>query len=143
MSEILYATTSVQIEHCWHVMHALRPHLHRENFVQQVQEMMSEGYQLIYVEQNGIAVACAGFRSMQMLYSGKIIYIDDLSTLPDSRGKGYASMLLDFIHELAVNSGKQAVHLDSGYQRHDAHRLYLNKGYKLASHHFAREHQTS
>ena len=76
---------------------------------------------------------------MQMLYSGEIIYIDDLSTLPEYRGKGYAGTLLDYLHKLAAENGKRAVHLDSGYHRNDAHRLYLNKGYKIASHHFAKE----
>ena len=29
------------------------------------------------------------------------------------------------------------VHLDSGPQRHDAHRLYLNHGFKIIGHHLA------
>ncbi len=33
--------------------------------------------------------------------------------------------------------GCNAVHLDSGYQRHAAYRLYLNKGFVLSSHHLA------
>ena len=139
MSEIQYATTPAQIESCWEVVQALRPHLKKENFVQQVREMMDEGYQMIYIEDDGVAVAFAGFRNMHMLYSGKIIYLDDLSTLPGNRGKGYGGMLLDYLHNLAANSGQRSVHLDSGYHRNDAHRLYLNKGYKLASHHFIRE----
>ena len=48
MSEIQYATTPAQIESCWEVVQALRPHLKKENFVQQVREMMDEGYQMIY-----------------------------------------------------------------------------------------------
>jgi hypothetical protein len=29
------------------------------------------------------------------------------------------------------------VHLDTGFSRHDAHRLYLNKGFKLSCHHMS------
>lgn len=131
------AKTDEQIAFCWDVVEALRPHLKKENLVAQVREMMQEGYRMIFVEDNGKAVCFAGFRDMQMLYCGKIFYIDDLSTLPDQRGKGYAGMLLDYIHQLAKESGKAAVHLDSGHHRHTAHRLYLNKGYVINSHHFA------
>jgi hypothetical protein len=33
--------------------------------------------------------------------------------------------------------GCDQVHLDSGPQRHDAHRLYLNHGMKIIGYHFA------
>ena len=138
MPEIQHVKTSSEIESCWAVVHALRPHLREENFVEQVQEMMKEGYKMICIMENKIACAFAGFRNMHMLYNGKTIYIDDLSTLPEYRGKGYAGMLLDYIHDMAKREGKTAVTLDSGYNRNDAHRLYLNKGYILASHHFSK-----
>lgn len=139
MQEIKYAKTGDEIESCWEVIQALRPHLQKDHLVQQIQEMMREGYRMIYICEGEKPVAFAGFREMHMLHCGKIIYIDDLSTLPHSRGKGYGGLLLDYLHRMASESGKQAVHLDSGYHRNDAHRLYLNKGYKLASHHFAKE----
>lgn len=142
MESIRIAQNEKEIENCFEVMFELRPHLIRENFVQQVREMEQEGYRLLYVavEENKInkVVAVAGYRNMHMLYCGKIIYIDDLSTLPAYRGKGYAGRLLDYIHQLAKDTGKSGVHLDSGYQRNNAHRLYLNKGYVLACHHFSK-----
>ncbi|WP_336515091.1 GNAT family N-acetyltransferase [Pollutibacter soli] len=131
------AKTDDEIIFCWEVVEALRPHLEKENLISQVKEMMKEGYRMFFVEAGGKAVCFAGFREMYMLYCGKIIYIDDLSTLPDHRGKGYAGMLLNHIHQLAKDLGKAAVHLDSGHHRHTAHRLYLNKGYVITSHHFA------
>lgn len=139
MHEIRYANSDEEIENCWDVVHALRPHLKKESFLLQVREMMTDGYKMIYLTEEQAVVAFAGFRDMHMLYSGKIIYIDDLSTLPQYRGKGYAGKLLDYLHQLAKDTGKSGLHLDSGYHRNDAHRLYLNKGYKLASHHFLKE----
>lgn len=139
MNDIRHAQTDIEIESCFEVVQALRPHLNRENFLQQVREMMADGYQMIFIAEDQLAIAFAGFRNLHMLYSGKIIYIDDLSTLPQYRGKGYGGKLLDYLHKLAKETGKGGVHLDSGYHRNDAHRLYLNKGYKLASHHFVKE----
>lgn len=139
MQEIKHAQSVQEIESCWAVVQVLRPHLQKENFLGQVQEMMPDGYQIIYICEDQLTVAFAGFRNMNMLYSGKIIYVDDLSTLPQYRGRGHAGRLLDYIYQLAEKLGKNAVHLDSGYHRNDAHRLYLNKGYILESHHFAKE----
>ncbi len=119
-------------------MLALRPHIAAETFVATVQEMLQEGYRLAYLEENGKAVAAIGFRYLQFLYNGKHFYIDDLSTLPESRGKGYGGMLLDHVAQLAKENGYTVITLDSGYARFDAHRLYLNKGFVLASHHFSK-----
>lgn len=139
MHQIKHATTNADIEKCWEVVKVLRPHLRKENYLSQVRSMMQEGYQMIYIDGEPHAAAFAGFRNMHMLYSGEIIYIDDLSTLPEYRGKGFGGKLLDYVHKLAAETGKKSVHLDSGYHRNDAHRLYLNKGYKIASHHFVKE----
>lgn len=117
----------------------LRPHLHQDNFVATILEMLSEGYQLAFVEEGGKAVSAVGFRYLQFLYNGKHFYIDDLSTLPEARGKGYAALLIDHVVNLARQRGYDYVTLDSGYHRVDAHRLYLNKGFTLSSHHFSKK----
>jgi GNAT superfamily N-acetyltransferase len=72
------------------------------------------------------------------LYNGKHIYIDDLSTLPEYRGKGYAGLLLDYVESEAIVKGYQAVTLDSGHHRAAAHRLYMNKGFTIVAHHFSK-----
>lgn len=136
--EIKIATTAAEILKCWDVIFVLRPHLIREKFVSTIQEMISEGYQLAYIEENGKAASAIGFRYLQYLYNGKHIYIDDLVSLPETRSKGYAGMLLDYVHNLAKEKGYGCVALDSGHQRHAAHRLYLNKGYNIVAHHFVK-----
>lgn len=142
---IAFAHTDEEILSCLETVQALRPqYTDPLAFLQQVKEMMArEGYTILYgaLEEGGkeIVVAFAGFRSLLKLHRGPIIYIDDLSTHPAHRGKGYAGLLLDQVHRLAKEEGKVAVELDSGHHRHDAHRLYLNKRYTLASHHFSYE----
>lgn len=142
--KIQSAQTDEQILNCWEVIRELRPHLPSpEDFLEQVKAMMQEGYRIVYITDPAIvgeqAVAYAGFRDQHMLWCGKSIYIDDLVTLPAARGKGYAGQLLDHIGKLALDAGKKAVHLDSGYTRLDAHRLYLQKGFNLCAHHFLRK----
>jgi len=133
------ATDRNSIEKCFEVMQALRPKLSKEGFYEIIDGMISRGYRLIYIEENGKAVCAAGFRHTELLAWGKAIYIDDLSTLPEARGKGHASALLDYIFNLARENNYDQVHLDSGCNeaRYDAHRLYLKKGFNITSHHFA------
>jgi len=128
-----------EITLCWEVMKLLRPHLVREEFLFKIKEMQSEGYRLVFIEKDNRAVSAIGFRYLQFLFNGKHIYIDDLSTLLECRGKGYGGILLEHVHSIAREEGYTTVTLDSGFGRHDAHRLYLNQGYKMSSLHFTLE----
>jgi GNAT superfamily N-acetyltransferase len=130
------AVSAEDIKKCWKVIHELRPHLIEDDFVSLVTDMMKEGYMLSFIEENGIALAAVGYRYLQFLFNGKHIYIDDLVSLPEARGKGYAGALLDHVTALAKEKGYTSVTLDSGHHRYDAHRLYLNKGYNIIAHHF-------
>ncbi|MGY4384038.1 GNAT superfamily N-acetyltransferase [Pedobacter sp. UYP24] len=135
------AITKTDIERCRNVIIGLRPELSTENYIEKVWEMIQEGYELHFIldDETDNATCFIGFRTFQMLRTGKMIYIDDLFTLPEYRGKGYAGMLLDHVEQLALKNGASSLHLDSGYSRHDAHRLYLNKGYIMECQHFAKQ----
>jgi GNAT superfamily N-acetyltransferase len=125
-------------------MRALRLHLAcEEEFVRRVDcGQRQEGYRLVAaVEDDGTVSAVAGFRVQETLAFGRILYVDDLSTLPSARRRGLARALLDWCAEEAVRLGCAELHLDSGVgpQRQDAHRLYLNAGMRISSHHFSRQ----
>ena len=40
---------------------------------------------------------------------------------------------------LEKEKGFELITLDSGHHRHTAHRLYLNKGFEIKSHHFVKK----
>ena len=125
-------------------MHALRPHLAGENeFVRRVDERQRpQGYRLVaIVEDDGAVSAVAGFRVLEMLAGGRVLYVDDLSTLASARRRGHARALLDWCAQEAARAGCDALHLDSGVgpERQAAHRLYFNCGMRISSHHFQRE----
>ncbi|GAA4417709.1 GNAT family N-acetyltransferase [Nibrella viscosa] len=133
------ATTEADIRRCLPAILALRPHLSEEQALIQIPVQQREGYTLAFVDAGEPVPAVVGYRIIHLLHTGKTLYIDDLSTLPEARGKGYAGMLLDFVIEQARQAGCTHVTLDSGHspQRYDAHRLYLNKRFNIVSHHFA------
>ncbi|TVR38762.1 MAG: GNAT family N-acetyltransferase [Nitriliruptor sp.] len=100
-----------------------------------------QGYRLLaaFDPDDTAAAAVAGFRFIANLAWGDILYIDDLSTRADFRRRGYGAGLLDAVAAEAGRLGCDAVHLDSGHQRYDAHRVYLASGYRITSHHFAHD----
>lgn len=129
--------TEPEIRACYDTYRHLRPHLTEDAFVAQVLRQMKVGFQMVAVEVDGVVVSATGFRMQEFLAWGKIIYIDDLVTHPDVRSKGYGRALLDYVKAQAIAHDCDAVHLDSGHQRYGAHKLYLNYGFIITSHHFA------
>lgn len=116
----------------------LRPHLtDAQHFTEQVLHQQEEGYRLFAILEGVEVVSCIGFRILTTLAWGKIVYIDDLITKSTCRGKGYGNALLDYAVQYAQEQGCAQVHLDSGYTRNTAHRVYLNHGFEIACHHFA------
>ncbi|CCH57223.1 GCN5-related N-acetyltransferase [Fibrisoma limi BUZ 3] len=136
---IRLATTEPDIRRCLPALLALRPHLTEEQALALIQlQQQEDRFQLAFVDTGDTVPAVAGYRIQHFLHSGRTLYIDDLSTLPEGRGKGYAGALLDFVIEQARQAGCQVVTLDSGHNpaRYDAHRLYLKKRFNIVSHHF-------
>src|SRR5688572_15970058 len=117
---IFIAETDQEIQACFPVIHELRPHLILMNFCEQVKRQQKQGYCLAYFKENNEVKSIAGFRIGEFLAWGKILYIDDLATLSNARGKGYARQLLDWLKGQAKLAQCNQIHLDSGYQRHAA-----------------------
>ena len=138
--DIKIAKSVEDIQKCKEVILCLRPHLDEKRLESTLLEMFGEAYVLAFIEENNKAIAMIGFRYLQFLYNGKHIYIDDLSTLPEARGKGCAAALLTFVADEAKAKGYKIVTLDSGVtaQRVDAHRLYFNQGFYISSLHFSK-----
>jgi predicted GNAT family N-acyltransferase len=136
-TQILLAKKEEEIRSCYNVMHQLRPHLLEEEFVLQVQRQMQQGYHLAYLQDSNQIKAVTGYRYLEFLAWGKVLYIDDLVSDTMTRKNGYGSTLLTWVINEAKKAHYDQVHLDSGPQRHDAHRLYLNHGFKITGHHFS------
>jgi ribosomal protein S18 acetylase RimI-like enzyme len=120
----------------------LRPRLGTaEEFVARVNDTLrADGYRLVVSREDGQVAAVAGFRIGHDTAVGRYLYVDDLSTHPDYRGRGHAGRLLDWLVEEGRRRACDALELDSGLrpERDDAYRLYLNKRLAIRAMHFAR-----
>jgi len=138
MTAVQIVETEDDILKCRAAIQALRPSLTDDLYFEAVQKTLEDNRQIIFIEDQGEAAAVAVFETGYNLFRGRYIYIDDLSTVPGHRGKGYAGVLVDWIMDYAKSENYAQVHLDSGVTeaRTDAHRLYLNKRFQVASLHF-------
>ena len=122
-------------------MSALRTHYTDEaEFVRRVDEVQRpQGYRIVGAFEGERCVAVAGFRVIHNLAWNDTLYVDDLSTLPEARGRGYGRALLEWCRDEGGRQGCTQFHLDSGVgpEREDAHRLYFNTGLRITSYHFA------
>jgi GNAT superfamily N-acetyltransferase len=134
--KILEATSQEDLVNCYEVMKELRPHHTLQSFLGIMDQMKTEGYRLIFLEDNGKAVCVAGFRLTTTLYDGLIIDFDDFVTCADGRGKGYGAKLFDHLVGIAKESSIKTIHLNSNHRRFDAHRFYLKKNMNIVAHHF-------
>jgi GNAT superfamily N-acetyltransferase len=130
------AETEREIAACFDVLVQLRPQLQRATFPQLVRQMAGEGYQLAYSEHAGRVVTVAGFRIATNLALGRNLYVDDLVTAAAARSGGHGAAMLDWLRRLARDQGCRYLHLDSGVQRHQAHRFYFRHGFHIAYYHF-------
>jgi GNAT superfamily N-acetyltransferase len=131
------AETDADIARCFPVMYQLRPHLVEAEFVARVRQQQAEKFQLAFAaDAAGVVRSVAGFRVMELLVSGRTLYVDDLVTDSAVRSQGYGDKLFDWLVAHARTCGCAMFSLDSGTQRVDAHRFYLRKRMKIASFHF-------
>jgi len=139
MTEILLATTDVEIKACYLVMQQLRPAYSEVTFLAQTKKQIQAGYHLAYLKDGRHICSLAGYRYSECLAWGSFLYVDDLITDSEQRSKGYGKLLLDWLIEQAKSHQCTQLHLDSGVQRLDAHRFYKTWGMVHTGHHYAIE----
>lgn len=137
-SSSVFEVDAFQVAGTWPVMQQLRPHLDLDRYVAAVARMReTDGYRLAAARADGAIGAVAGFRIMEMLYCGRILYVDDLVTDAAMRSRGLGKALLDWLTQEARSLGCGQLHLDSGLQRLDAHRFYERESMNKTAFHFA------
>jgi GNAT superfamily N-acetyltransferase len=135
-TQIRVAETDEELVACYPVVHELRGHLDRDEFLMRARLQRSEGWKLAYLVDEGAVRAAAGYRLVHNLFSGRVLYVDDLVTSAVHRSRGHGAALLGWLVAHARELDCDTLELDSGVQRFDAHRFYLTQRMHISSHHF-------
>ena len=138
-ASVKLAESAEEIARCFAVMLHLRPYLVESEFVERVRAQQAQGFRLASLEDEGTVVAVAGFRVMEMLASGRTLYVDDLVTEEAQRSRGHGKIMLDWLEAYARDAGCETFSLDSGTHRQEAHAFYFRERMRVTSFHFAKK----
>ena len=137
--EVRKLSSDEEIELTFPVVSQLRPHLDRDKYLSTVRRMeATEGYRLAAVFEDEQVCCVAGYRYMELLAYGKVLYVDDLVTDEAARSRDFGGGMIGWLASEARANGCGLLHLDSGVQRHAAHRFYFREGMNISSYHFAK-----
>lgn len=122
------------------VLRELRPDLTAEQYVAVYAEGYPQGLRFsgAYSDE-GRCVGVAGWRIVANTNRLRMLYVDDLVTAAEARSTGVGRALLGYLEERARELGCNALHLDSGTHRLDAHRFYMRERMPIVAFHFAKE----
>jgi GNAT superfamily N-acetyltransferase len=134
---IAHAETDEQIAATFDVMQQLRPHLERRQYGPTIHSLMaSDGLKLLALSDDGVVKAVATYRVMNMLYCGRLLYIDDLVSDEHSRSRGYGTQLIAKLRNLGRQLGCSEIQLISRTTLEHAHRFYFREGFGIECFHF-------
>ena len=135
--DFLLAQSDEEIASTFDVMSQLRPQLQRDQYVSTIRELRaSDGLQLIALRDDGQVCAVATYRVMNMLYCGRLLYVDDLVTDERARSRGHGARLLSRLKEAGRALGCNQIQLISHVTREGAHRFYFREGLGIECFHF-------
>lgn len=135
--KIEQAQSDEQIAATFPVMRQLRPHLVEEEYVPQIRALMaSDNFRLAFLMDEDEVRAVAGYRLMNMLYCGRLLYVDDLVSDERVRSRGYGARLLAWLKDEGRREGCVELQLISRVIREQAHRFYFREGLGIECFHF-------
>ena len=120
------------------VLRELRPHLTAESLTAVYAEGHPQGLRFLAAYDGDRCVGVAGWRVLALTFAIRKLYVDDLVTTSGTRSAGVGHALLTELEARARAAGCTILDLDSGVQRHDAHRFYFRERMHVSSHHFTK-----
>ncbi|PPK93910.1 acetyltransferase (GNAT) family protein [Kineococcus xinjiangensis] len=122
------------------VLRELRPHLDLDLLAAVADEGGPQGLRFsAALDDDGTCHGVAGWRLWANTSTVRQLYVEDLVTTTGSRSRGVGALLLGELEQRARDAGCTKLTLDSGVQRHDAHRFYFTRRMHIAAHHFAKD----
>jgi GNAT superfamily N-acetyltransferase len=106
------------------------------DYASRLREIFAAGGRMALAAEDESVVSVALWRVVENTYEGRRLYVDDLVTDAHRRSRGAGRFLLAWLEEKARGLGCGVLALDSGVQRHEAHRFYFREGMLISSYCF-------
>ncbi len=125
---IIELTTDKEWSEAWPVLHSLKPDLILEALLARREQLQNDGYRLFGLRIENAVVTAAGVSITPHLSGGRDLRIVDMVTLPEKRSRGFGTVMLAYLEQVARDTGCARIILHSRIERKDAHRFYESKG---------------
>jgi GNAT superfamily N-acetyltransferase len=122
----------VWLERAESVHRQLRPTLPAE-YVARLSQVFLNGGRMALIVEGDQVLAVAVWRIVENTYEGRRLYVDDLVSDEACRSRGVGNRLLAWLEAQAKSFDCDVLALDSGVQRHRAHRFYFREGMHIPS----------
>lgn len=115
----------------------LRPHL-KADYLGRMREVFASGADMAVCVRDEKVCGITVFRVIEKTYTGRELYCDDLVTEESLRSSGVGRALIGYMETVAAEQGCDVLALDSGSQRHQAHKFYFREGLTVPAFHFSK-----
>ena len=113
MTDFRELTSDADLLAAFPLMSSLRDRIQEKTFLTEVRRQQIEGYKVYGAFDGDRLVSLAGVRRTHTLARGEHLFVDDLVTVADERGKGHGTALLTWLAARAAEQGVKRIHLDS------------------------------
>lgn len=117
-------TSEEEIRKAFDVLRDFRGHLTEAAYLELVEEMSKQGYQMFGLRDSDRLVSVAGLRIISNFRWGRHLWIYDLVTGAADRSKGYGAELLGWLEDFAARNGCSLVALSSDISKSETHRFF-------------------
>jgi GNAT superfamily N-acetyltransferase len=109
------------------------------DYAAKMSRVFADGGRLCVATEGMVVRGVAVYRVFEDTFNGLQLYVDDLVTDEAERSRGVGHALLAHLERIARRVGCFVITLDSGTQRHQAHKFYFREGMVVSSFHFAKQ----
>lgn len=128
--EIKFFSTSEEWTLAFPAFESLRPKMTVETFLANRQNCLDGGYQLLGLVVDAKVVCVAGITVRPHVENKMQLEIEDFSTHPVYKRKGYGRQVLEWIVVYAEENKCFRIKIDSGTSREEAHQFYKSIGFE-------------
>lgn len=117
----------------------LEPELSAELISERSASMRTEGWLCIGVFDGAEMLGLAGYSLRTHLFSGRVMYVENVVLVPTARGKGIGEQLMTWLEQKAVTLSCRMLTLDAYARNLGARTFYQRLGYDPRGVHFVKE----
>lgn len=117
----------------------LEPALSLELIGHRIELLQARGWRCLGAWQLGELAGVAGFSEFSHLFSGPVLYVENVVVVASARGSGVGAQLMDWLESYARNCGCNKLTLDAYAANAGARRFYERLGYDPRGVHFVKD----